>query len=407
MLSDTIGSLALFQDFIVFSLITLVLLTITASLIRITNWKTPALKIFGVFTGMENVRLITLSLIFIRMMFYLSALLYSTKIELVHICFVIIVTFALQILLLDLNNFIFDSLFSAVIIGELYVGNMLHTYLTDIQIKAGILAAYVLVIIFTLITVLFTTSQCLLSIIKRNMKEKTRLKVKMKMMLYPIVILISGLFITFIPYYFIDRMDTFYINQELFQNTADGVSKFKGESKLSKSNKGCILENEDKLYELKSVPLYYKNEDSIIIPNIVSIVQPDLYLTNRIENMSRIYEKNGQFLVNSDGDEVKVSDFFLFDGRDTYVFFEPITISWQNNSIELSPFSYITVKYNQSIEVFDRSTMNFSSIDTGICNVIAKMHCKAEINMSTDILRREDGQEQMLFIQPNLLKDLI
>jgi len=123
--------------------------------------------------------------------------------------------------------------------------------------------------------------------------------------------------------------------------------------------------------------------------------------------MTRIYEKDGQYYVSNNGDEVKVSDFFLFDGRDTYVFFEPITINWLNNSLELSPFSYITVKYNQSIQVYDRSTMKFSNIETGSCNVTAKMRCNARINLSTDILQREDGQEQMLFIQPNLLEDLI
>ena len=405
MLNETLNSLALFQDYILFSVIVLVFFAASGSLIRISNWKSPVLRVYGIFTGMGPLRLIALSLILIRMLFFISALIYSTEINLPHIYFVVMVTVILHIILLDRACAVFDVLCTAVIFGELYVGNLLNSYLSDIQFKFIIFGSYFILIIFTLITVFYCTILCISSLTNKNLG--IRPKLNLKMVSYQALILVAGLFVTFVPYYFINSMDTLYITQELYQNTSEGRVTFSGVNKIAKSSRGCVLENNDRLYELKSVPLYYKNENSILVPNIVTIVQPDLYLTNRLENMTRIYEKDGQYHVNNNGDEVRVSDFFLFDGRDTYVFFEPITINWQNNSIELSPFSYVTVKYNHSIQVYDRSTMNLSNIDTGICNVTAKMRCNARINLSTDILQRQDGQEQMLFIQPNLLEDLI
>jgi hypothetical protein len=158
--------------------------------------------------------------------------------------------------------------------------------------------------------------------------------------------------------------------------------------------------------ELKATPLYYVNEKKILLPSVVSIVQARASLTNRIANMSVVYEEQDKFYVKNEKNTVKVSDFFLYDGKDTYLFFEPVTIVWENDSLDLSPFSYITVKYNQSIEAFNRETEDYISIKTGMYNVTTTLKCGKTINLSSDIISQENEQEQMLFLQPNLLEDL-
>ncbi len=405
MLNDTIGSLAVFQEYILFSMAVLIIFAASGSLIRINSWKSPVLKIYGIFTGMGTLKLVTLALVLVRLLFYISALLFSTQPQMPHIIFVALVTIALNFLLADIYYALFDFMYVAVIFGELFIVNLLHSYLSDIQMKGVFIAAYVIIIVFTLFTILCSASQAVASLAGR--RRGYREKLDFKKMGYQALVMAAGIFVILVPYYFINRLDTLYINKNLYQYTADGRVEFKGTSKISRTGQGSLLENGDKLYELKPVPLYYKDQERILIPNVVSIIQPSLSLTNRLENMTEIYMEDSRYYISNDGREERVSDFFLFDGKDTYVFFEPITIKWLNNSIDLSPFSYVTVKYNRSIEVFNRSTGGNSLIDTGISNVTAKMRSKATINMSTDILIREDGQEQMLFIQPNLLKDLI
>lgn len=166
------------------------------------------------------------------------------------------------------------------------------------------------------------------------------------------------------------------------------------------------MENRGKMYGLGSSPLYYVNENRMLLPTVTSIVQPKLSLSNRIANMSLLYENSGQYYVENEKSTIKVSDFFLYDGKDTYLFFEPITVTWNKNSVDISPLSYVIVKYNQTINVYDRKKDVYSSIDTGQCNAMVTMKCGATVNMSTDVLSGEDGQEKMLYLQPNLLEDL-
>ena len=117
-------------------------------------------------------------------------------------------------------------------------------------------------------------------------------------------------------------------------------------------------------------------------------------------------DDDGTYYVDNSQAKVRVSDFFLFDGKDTYIFFEPTEISWDENVIEISPFSYITVKSNRSIELFDRNSESYRVLETGVSYVYAKLGKGSSINLSSDILIRSNGQEQFLFLQPNLLEDL-
>src|SRR5690606_39116574 len=144
-----------------------------------------------------------------------------------------------------------------------------------------------------------------------------------------------------------------------------------------------------------------------MLTSVYSIMQPNLALTNRVGINSIIYlDDDGRYYVDNTQATVRVADFFLFDGKDTYIFFEPTEISWDENVIEISPFSYITVKSNRSIELFDRNSESYRVLETGVSYVFAKLSKGSSINLSSDILIRSDGQEQFLFLQPNLLEDL-
>jgi len=232
MLNETLNSLALFQDYILFSIIVLVIFAASGSLIRISSWKSPVLKVYGLFTDMSPIKLIALSLIIIRMLFFISAVIFSTEIQLTHIYFGVMVTAIIQLILLDRNYALFDILYLAVIFGELYVDNLLNSYLTDIQFKFNIFGAYFILIVFTLITIFYCTIQCISSLTNKNLG--IRPKLDLKMVLCQTLILLSGIFVTLVPYYFINRMDTLYINQELYQNTSEGKITFSGVSKIAK-----------------------------------------------------------------------------------------------------------------------------------------------------------------------------
>lgn len=405
MWNDVIDNLMLYGDFILFAAVMVSALGIIGmGLIRFISWKSISLKSYGIFIGLKQSKIVALSLILLRLLFFWSILFFSTKLSLTHLCFGAVATLLIHILLADVRIFVFDLLFTAVTYWALYVSNILHNYLIGIQMHGEILIMQILVNLFIILITLYSMVECIRSIALLKANETKTLQ--LRIILQRMAVIAIGALMAAVPYIFMNQIDSLTIHQDLFQYTAEGKTTYTGLNKITKSEKGCVLENREKLYELTSTPLYFTNENKIIVPNVISIIQPELSLINRVSNMSRIYEKDGKFYVENEKATVKVTDFFLYDGRDTYLFFEPVTISWDESFIELKPFSYITVKYNQYMEVFNRETEDFSTIETGTCKVTTKMKCGAIINLSSDIISRENGQEQMLFLQPNLLEDL-
>ena len=129
-------------------------------------------------------------------------------------------------------------------------------------------------------------------------------------------------------------------------------------------------------------------------------------MTNRINPMCKLEKGTEGFRV-TDGERIStVDNFFFFDGLDTYYFPETTTLEWEGERIELSSFSKVEVLFNQTIEIFDYEKELYSVYEgvNGVC--IATMQGNERIDLSTDILYRENGEEQMLFSQPTLLPDL-
>jgi len=405
MWSNVIENLMLYRDYICFSALLLVLIGIIGMIvIRYINWKSITLKSFGIFVGLKAEKLVALSIVLVRILFIWSIIIFPTNLKLTHACFFILTTIIIHILLADLKVLIFDLCNTVLSYGLLYINNIIHSYLNGIQMKGSIIVMLIVVNLFIVFTTLYSTLVCVGSTVLHSQGKKHKLH--WHSMLQQTALIISGVFILGIPYFFMNRMDTLTINQDMYQYSEEGRTDYIGINKITKSGNRCVLENNGRMYELSETPLYYSNENEILLTTVVSIIQPKLSLTNRIANMSRLYEKDGKYYVKNEKDTIKVSEFFLFDGKNTYLFFEPVTISWDKQTVNLEPFSYITVKYNQLITFFDTKSGASKKIDTGSCTVMAKMNCGTTINLSTDIFYQENGQEQMLFIQPNLLEDL-
>lgn len=405
MWSKVIDNLMLYGDFILFAAFLISAIGIVAMyFIRFINWKSISLKSYGILIGLKPGKLVALSLILVRMLFIWSIIFFSTELSLTHICMGAITTLLIHICIANVRVLVFDLLFTVVIYCQLYVSYIVHSYLVGIQMQAEILIMQILVNLFVILLSVYSVTECVRTIAMQKLGQGK--EIQWRSVLQHLIIVGMGTLMAAIPYFFMHQIDTLTIHQDLFQYTAEGRTDYIGTSVITKSEKGCILENNEKLYELDATPLYFTNEKHIILPRVVSIIQPELSLFNRVSNMSEVYEEKGNYYVENEKVTVKVSDFFLYDGRDTYLFFEPVTISWDNNYIDLKPFSYITVKYNQYIECFNRETEEYSVIETGTCKVTTKMACGSIVNLSTDIISRENGQEQMLFLQPNLLENL-
>lgn len=405
MWNDVIDNLMLYQNSLVFIAFGMLIISITSMiLIRLIHWNSWTLKLYGVFVGISNMKLFAVALLMVRILFLWSIPIYVRELKLTYIVFGVMITFIIHLILARPFAFILDAVYMVTLYGVLYVCLMIKTYLSSINLKASLVIMFIIILLFLVSLSLYATLECFIAVLRhKNKKQKSLIAVNLPRATF----LLSGAFLIFIPYFFLSTMDTLVITRNLYQNTANGTVLFQGESKIMKSGNGCVLVNKEEIYELMESPLYFAGENKILLPASTSIIQPELSLTNRIENMSLLYEEQGKYYVETKENKIRVDNFFLFDGKNTYMFFEPITLTWEENTLQLEPFSYITVKYNQNMEIFDRGTQTMNTIMTGISNITTKMECGTTVNLSTDIIIRKNGQEQMLFINPNLLEDLI
>lgn len=168
----------------------------------------------------------------------------------------------------------------------------------------------------------------------------------------------------------------------------------------------CILVQGNKSVPLENSPLFFEGKDQVLFCSVYSVVQPTLQLSSRVRAMSILQRSGDNYSITCDNKEVGVDDFFLFDGKDTYIFPEGTSLQWNEEDLELDSVCMVTVKYNQYIEIFEAANREYLKIpmENGYCMAI--LPNRSQVNLSTDIMYREYGQEQMLFMQPSLLSDL-
>lgn len=400
MLSDIIGGLAQLKGNILFTAAASAALAAGCAVqVRLAGLGPAVFRSAGIMASVKKGKAAALSLIIIRLLFYLSIMIYSANAEMIHIYCGAVIFVALHLLLGDMGILLYDIPCSAVIYGGLYVRGPLNLY------QSGSAAAMRLALA-AFITV-FALCEAIICIgcIAKQASGKTY-KTRPAITRLRAALLLAGALTAALPFYFVARVDTVTVRGDVYQYTQEGKTVFTGKNKIIKSGNGCVLVNNKLRHILADSPLYSAGENRIMVPRSVSIIRPELSLINRVGAMSALWEKDGKYFADTGGGSVRVSDFFLFDGRDTYMFFEDFTVGWEDQTVELAPFSYITVKYGQSVGFYDRASDGYSSVKTGICSVTVKMSCGATVNLSKDILYRENGQEQILFLQPDLLEDL-
>lgn len=192
---------------------------------------------------------------------------------------------------------------------------------------------------------------------------KSKIKTKLEIIVL-LLIVIAGLLALLLvndaeKYKFVDSA-TYFSDGEAYEIPAGKFAKYDKET----GNVYVEISNDERLYS-RGLPVYYDNTKSMVLINDMSIITPyDNHLeTNRLtyftvlENDSNIsgskISRNNSFEFSNKG--------FLFDGNNTYVFLEPVSLRINEEILHLGTFSYVISSRNNYFEVYD--------IDTGFFNI--------------------------------------
>ncbi len=197
---------------------------------------------------------------------------------------------------------------------------------------------------------------------------------------------------------FMNQKMTYTLKKDAFWYTLD--------TKIS-VNKGTVFSVQDEQtvtdqnIDVKDLPLYFKDEERILLPKAYSLIYTDgtMYKVNRF---SEIYRKEYRYYLKYDDTVTTLQDCFLFDGESTYLFFDKVDIKYGNTTYTLDPLSYVNVYGDGQYEIYNHK-QNFYQRDKVKSKKITVSPKKDyTIDMVNDVFIQPE-QQILLFHTPETL----
>ena len=202
------------------------------------------------------------------------------------------------------------------------------------------------------------------------------------------------------------RIDKVALNSDIYQYFVETRYEYLGDKNFYYTSQGYFMEHADERFLLESAPMYFAEGSKLLLPSDYVLVQPSKYQMNKLSAMTEVFYQD-EIVYTTTGEEKRTyRDIVLFDGQDTYVFFNDTELSWEEESITITPLSSVTVTADGKLEVYTYATAEYMTYQLdGYQEVLATINTNTKFNLSQDILYRPDGQEQILFSEPSLLRN--
>jgi hypothetical protein len=203
------------------------------------------------------------------------------------------------------------------------------------------------------------------------------------------------------------RLGTYTISEPVYRFENGGKYEYSGttEIKRNEENEAIYLKNKDENVPLEDAPIYYANDAGrVLLPQQMIYVDPVALRTGRTGYNTLVQiDGTGKGTARVNGKDVGIDRGFFYDGTNTYVFLEPVTIRWSGQTIDLAPLSYAIVYYNLRIELYSADGSTILVEQTGDARVEADSADGGfKIDLGTDVMNTGKG-ESLLITRPDLL----
>lgn len=180
-------------------------------------------------------------------------------------------------------------------------------------------------------------------------------------------------------------------------------------TKLSRNAEGQTIMKGGQLEgEMTSLPVYYEDRQTVVLPYPMVYYESGNVVGVRADCFTELdYLDNGAVTAVLGNRQESLVRGFMYDGEDTYLFLEPVTLSFNGYRIELGAMSYIIADYQNDIMVYNRAdgTMTMEP-STGAVTAQA-VSGDYTVSLLEDSLTLQDGTKVLLFTQPDLLDGLM
>lgn len=182
MLENILEQIMLLKSFIVVAALGTIALTIFCLVYcRKFSWKSSNVKLIGFFYGMDMSDILVLAACMLKLFLIISLLFTKGRIENIHILFFGVLIIICSLFNRNLKNVLVSLFNGAIIMGVLFVSNLLLSYLREILFDIKIAISLVFLAIFLILYAAYDVGCCVLTIVERRENRENSNKSKKRM----------------------------------------------------------------------------------------------------------------------------------------------------------------------------------------------------------------------------------
>ncbi len=172
-------------------------------------------------------------------------------------------------------------------------------------------------------------------------------------------------------------------------------------------NNTTVVELQNSEYELDSLPIYYKDINTILLANNMVYVEPRMNEVSRLDYFSEIeFTSNGSIYATKGNDEVFLRGGFAYDGEDIYVFFEDVIIEYNGYKMVLPAMSYVEAVFTGDVMIYN-SGAGEQYMEAPKGDVIVTLSdSETKLSLIEDSMSAGDGTKQLIFTRPDVLDSI-
>ena len=154
--------------------------------------------------------------------------------------------------------------------------------------------------------------------------------------------------------------------------------------------------------EIDTTPFFFKDERKVIFPQEMNLIQPRINNgeQNRTPSLTILDGTSVEPVLRFADISRSLGNAFLFDGRDLYFFVNPMTLTANDETIELSEFSFVTYNFNHELYLYDYESDTARYLEN-IENVKASTD-KYSVDLVTDTFEI-NNKSRLLVTNPGVL----
>ena len=197
---------------------------------------------------------------------------------------------------------------------------------------------------------------------------------------------------------------TYRIEEPAYQYYGGGSFVVAQGAELYKDEKGDThLRSDDMDSAASGLPIYYEEQRRIVLPVDMVYYAPREDICARIDSFTEVYcEQSGNIHLLAKEKDQNIQRGFLYDGYNLYIFLEPMILTVNGYSIELSALSYAEVTFGANVMAYDYEKGEFITEPVKGEVTAQAVNGDYSVYLMTDSMTRNE-KKTLLFTRPDLL----